>query len=289
VSAGLYLPHRLAQVEAEPIDLAPHPAFRSWEEHGEIYGSTEFPYTVRIDQRDAAVLYVGVKHFSDPDDPQVAELRRLWDGFSPTVALNEGRSKYLRWGNAIVPGVNDPKLVYDLAQRDGVEVYSIERRYQDEVEALLETWPPELVAAYFSLRVITGEAGGDAARAESIAPALIAKRTDVDGLRGAITTMADLDEVWARHLPDAPDWRTLPSADSAGLMRRIGDDSREVRGRHMVRAIATLAARGERVFAVVGASHVIRHEPTLRSLLTGSSPEPIPTDQDIEAEPPAAR
>lgn len=43
--------------------------------------------------------------------------------------------------------------------------------------------------------------------------------------------------------------------------------SREVRGEHMVRTLVDLAARGERVLAVVGASHVIRQEAALGKAL----------------------
>ena len=51
-------------------------------------------------------------------------------------------------------------------------------------------------------------------------------------------------------------------------MKPIGDASREFRGRHMVESLTTLVSRGERVVAVVGGSHVIRQEPTLRSVIT---------------------
>lgn len=258
---------RLAAVDAEPIDLSVHPAFRSWDEHDAIYRRARFPYIVEIESGRGAVLYIGAQHSSDPDDPQWERLRSRWDAFAPTIALNEGRSRYFRFPSARIGGINDPKLALILARRDGIPIYSLEPAYQVEVDALLESWPAEVVACYLSLRVITGEAGGDAGRAESIAPGLIAKRTDADGLRGTLAGVSDLDRVWREQFPDAPDWRGLDNLDSVEAMRRIGDDAREVRGRHMVRALTTLARRGERVVAVVGASHVIRHEPTLRSLL----------------------
>lgn len=118
--------------------------------------------------------------------------------------------------------------------------------------------------------MILDEDGGNPERVEALAANLIAKRTDVDGLRGVISSASDLDRVWKEHFPDEPDWRTMRGVDEVELMRSIGDDSQEVRGRHIVRALATLASRGERVVGVVGASHAIRYEPTLRSLM-GSS------------------
>ncbi len=269
-SLAIYgLTERLPSVDADDINLADHPSFRSWEEHDEIYRRGEFPYAIELADTDGAILYIGVRHSTDPEDNQWNALRLAWQEFAPTVALNEGRSRYFRWPNAALGGISDPKLTYMLARQDGIPTYSLEPTYQVEVDALLQSWPAELIASYLALRVITSEPGGDARRAESIATGLIAKRTNVDGLRGVLTGVEDLDAVWAEHVSTDRDWRTLTNVDSIPLLRQIGDDSREVRGRHMVRSLVSLARRGERVVAVVGASHVIRHEPTLRSLFEG--------------------
>ncbi|HUF10729.1 MAG TPA: TraB/GumN family protein [Rhodothermales bacterium] len=45
-----------------------------------------------------------------------------------------------------------------------------------------------------------------------------------------------------------------------------------VRDEYMVAAIRSFVARGERVFAVVGASHVVMQEPALREFLTSDAP-----------------
>jgi hypothetical protein len=59
----------------------------------------------------------------------------------------------------------------------------------------------------------------------------------------------------------------LPDTEGVPLLVEVGHASREVRGQHMVRTLVDLAAREERVFAVVGASHVIRQEPALGKAL----------------------
>ena len=51
----------------------------------------------------------------------------------------------------------------------------------------------------------------------------------------------------------------------------LEDSSRQVRGRHMVRTLVEQVNSGERVFAVVGASHVIRQEPVLHKPLDSDS------------------
>ena len=259
---------RLSAFDADAIELAAYPGFRTWEEHREIYARDEFPYIVEIEGASGALLYIGIQHSTDPGDEQWDVLRESWAAFAPTVALNEGRTRYFRFASVSLGGISDPKLAFILAREDNIPIYSLEPTYQVEVDALLEKWPADLVATYLSLRVISSESGGIPDKAESIAPGLVGKRTNADGLRDTLSGVADLDAVWAQHLPDEPDWRTLTDIDSIRLLREIGDDAREVRGKHMVRSLTTLVRRGERVVAVVGASHVIRHEPTLRALLS---------------------
>lgn len=264
---AIVLSERLPAVQPQAFPLESHPPFRTWDQHNAIYQATDFPFIVHIETGDGALFYAGVQHSSNPQDPQFQALRRAWDDFQPTVALNEGRSRYAPVTPDLFGGFNDPMLVYVLAKRDAVPVFTLEPAYEDEVRVLLEAWPPDLVAAYFSWRVILSEAGGDPDKAESVAPGLIAKRTDVEGLRGALSGVEDLDRIWRRHAEGEPDWRNIPHIDAVEWLKPIGEDSRAARGRHMVRALAGLVLERERVFAVVGASHVIRQEPTLRSLI----------------------
>lgn len=76
---------------------------------------------------------------------------------------------------------------------------------------------------------------------------------------------------WREKFPDESDWRTLPDTERVVLLVEVGNVSRQVRGQHMVRTLVELVNRGERVFAVVGASHVILQEPVLRKLLESDS------------------
>jgi pheromone shutdown protein TraB len=63
----------------------------------------------------------------------------------------------------------------------------------------------------------------------------------------------------------------LKDTDHILRLVEVGNVSRQVRGEHMVRTLVELVNKGERVFAVVGASHVIRQEPVLRQLLKSDS------------------
>jgi hypothetical protein len=163
--------------------------------------------------------------------------------------------------------LHESELVRILAWRGGVPLYSLEPTYEAEVEGLLRHFEPRLVATYLTLRVFTSEAQGYDGDRDALALHLLRKRTDVAALRGSLTSVQDLDAYWRERFPGAPDWRTLPDTESVPLLLEVGHTSREVRGQHMVHTLVDLGARGERVLAVVGASHVIRQEPALGKAL----------------------
>jgi hypothetical protein len=241
---------------------------RSWPEHDAIYHGTTFPYVLRLERGPAKMLYIGARHTSEAADPQLAEIERLWAGFQPTVALCEGRARMFRFASRPATGpLHESELVRILAQRGGVPLYSLEPAYEAEVDGLLRQFEPRLVATYLTLRVFTSEAHGYAGDRNALARHLLRKRTDAAGLRGSLASVQDLDTYWRERFPAAPDWRTLSDTESVPLLVEVGHASREVRGEHMVRTLVDLAARGERVLAVVGASHVIRQEPALGKAL----------------------
>jgi hypothetical protein len=213
-----------------------------------------------------AILYYGASHTTDRRHPQVADIAERWRSFQPTVAFYEGRARAYFYGALIEPfaGMPEPALVHKLARRDGVTLYSLEPPYEDEVAGLLVGFTADAVAIYFFLRVYVSEAGGSAD--EGLAADLLASRTDVDGLRGTLPTIAHLDYVWRRDFPSLPDWRTLTAEPDVEPFVSLTRESQRIRGEHMIRALAELAMNGERVFAVVGSGHVIRQEWNLRAL-----------------------
>jgi hypothetical protein len=235
---------------------------RTWDEHDRIVRDHGNPYVLRLSN----LIFFGARHTSDRSDPQLAQIEGLWRQFHPTVALYEGRQQRYYVGPLFRFGpVTESRLVHHLARRDDVRLVSLEPSYEDEVAALVHKWPPDRVALFFFTRVYWSEAGEEAN--ERLARHLLAKRTDINGLRGALRDLADVDRLWQRDFRRAGDWRTLPHEPSGTYLSAIADDSRTIRGEHMARTLIDLTRQGERVFAVVGSGHVIRTEFILRGAL----------------------
>ena len=180
------------------------------------------------------------------------------------MALYEGRSRGYCYGVLIEPfaGLPEPALVHKLARHDNIPLYTLDPAYAAEVAELLRLFSAEQIALYFFLRVYASEAGGVAD--EALALDLLGKRTDVDGLRSSLSTLADVDRLWQRDFPDQDDWRVQQV--EPGYLAEISDSSRRIRGEHMARILIDLLERGERVIAVVGSGHVIRQEWNLRTV-----------------------
>lgn len=240
---------------------------RTWPEHHALFPPGTDPYVLEIEHAPGALLYYGAMHSRDPDHPQKSDIEKRWQAFKPTVALCEGRSRGFMIGALFVlfSGLSEPMLVHRLARRDDIPLYSLEPAYESEVAELLEQWPAELVAIFNTTRVYWSESQGHAD--DGLAAKLLARRTDVDGLRGSIASTAQFDQIWEKHFPDLPSWRSTKTDPEHPFFGQMGDASREIRGDHMVRTLVDLVRKGERVMAVVGCSHVIRQEPMLRVAL----------------------
>lgn len=241
--------------------------FRTWPEHAEVRARAGEPYILELGGSGGALVYYGARHAGDA--VQNADIAARWAKFRPTVALCEGRARRVLVGSLarLFAQPNESDLVHHLARRDGVALYSLEPRYEDEVARLLERWAPERVALLYTMSVYWSEARGKAD--DGLAADLLRKRTDVAGLRGTLATVADIDALWRRDFPGAGDWRTLRGSPPGSYLRQMSEQDRaDVRDQHMARLLIHLVRRGERVFAVVGSGHVIRKEWTLRAALS---------------------
>jgi hypothetical protein len=221
------------------------------------------PYILEIEtEANGALMYYGASHSSDPNHPEKADIISRWESFKPTVAFYEGRSSGFVYGPIFesLAGLPEPALVHKLAKANDVPLYTLEPSYKDEVHELLEKYSAEQLALYFFLRVYTSESNGLAN--EGLAIDLLHKRTNVDGLKGSLRDLEDVDRIWEQDFPEQEGWRTL--SGEPGYLYQISLESRRVRGRHMTRILIDMVQKGERVFAVVGSGHVIRQEWNLR-------------------------
>lgn len=242
------------------------------EHHDRLLGGKHAPYVLRVDDPSGGRLYYfGARHTADLEDPQIEAIEEAWDRFEPTIALVEGRLGNGFGGTRLgLLQFGEPGLVFALARRDGVDVYSIEPDQVDHARRLADATDPRAAAAMLAMRFVWS----NEQRPYSAANIEEALRKRVVGeLRGAFADAEAFDAFWReRWAAELGDWRDL---DGDSLIPRPGRTElesvwavdTELRDVHMTRVLVEQVRAGKHVFAVIGRSHVAIQEPALRALL----------------------
>ncbi len=241
-------------------------ALVSWEEYDTAAAKIKPPYLFRVDPlKEGAVFLFGAEHGRLPGDAQFRMIIKTWEEFQPTIALVEGRMGFL------LPYLMDPVETFGesgqvaaLARKARLPLFSWELSKKDEIAALRRTHSREQVALFIILRPYWGSVENNfrLQNADEIVSSLIKDRGDRVGIRGTITSIEDIDRIWARDFPTESDWRDTGFGTSMpGYTGELFEQANNVRDEHMLSTIMDLTGKGERVYVSAGWSHVVRIEP----------------------------
>jgi len=249
----------------------------TFEEYAKV--SHDYPYIVEIKYGKGSLLYFGSRHIYDPKEPQIAQIQKLWKKFRPTVAYYESTGTSLSKSvEEAVSTSGEPGLVRFLAVRDKIPWLTLEPNRTEEVAMMLKTYTPEQVKVFFVLRQVPqfNDRKNDQTLEEFI-PTFLRNVSYIPGLENAPpNTVAELDKSCLWLSPQLQDWRTADRSWSdpvamKAYTNQIARLSSEFRDLNMVKLLIDKVKQGERVFAVVGGSHVVMQEPALKSILRDKS------------------
>ncbi|MCI5046761.1 MAG: hypothetical protein MRY59_04600 [Aquisalinus sp.] len=241
--------------------------FMNWQVYEETASEILPPYILQKEPlNNGAAFFFGAEHGRVPGDPQYRLIRKMWDEFAPSIALVEGRLGFL------LPYLEDPTEKYGesgfvakLARSQNIPYYSWELSKQDEISSLLKTHTKEQVALFIILRPYWGSV--QTVRlpgADEIVTGLIEDRGARAGIEGTITSIADIDRIWARDFPDAADWRDQSfGVELPGYFGELFIQANDVRDTHMLNTVMSLTEKGERVYVSAGWSHIVRIQSVL--------------------------
>jgi tetratricopeptide (TPR) repeat protein len=236
------------------------------------------PYVLEIEQAgqaDSRLVYYGAAHFNTPDDPQAADIERRWAALHPDFALNEGGDPPAEPTREIAIGRHgEPGLLRWLAKRDGVPIRSLDPTRKQEIAALSSRFSMEDLSLFYILRWVMQD--GQRApqfRQVTLEPGVQAhlKRLMMDGATDGPKSLAEFEKSVRRRAPQLTDWRKVPPEwfdpalePPAAFTNTIARAMSEFRDAFMVDVLETAVREHTRVFAAVGASHVVMQEPELR-------------------------
>lgn len=265
-AVALFVPYYCCLAQVRPSLIM------TWEEYARQPPRT--PCMLKFRAGTGELLYYGANHTFRPDDPQIAEIERLWNEFRPTLAFSEGG---IRPASANVDDAvrryGEPGLVRVLADRQRVRIQSIEPPPDEEIDAMLREWPPDRVKLYYFLRAMMGYRRGLHEQSPSdYAADQLKILTRTRGMDGPPRTIGDVESAIAKLSPPLADWRMVPESWFNPMRTEAftNEFSRKLslfRNEHMLQNLVTAVRSGERVFAVVGSAHVIMQERALKAAL----------------------
>ena len=241
----------------------------TFEEYAKV--SHAVPYIVELKIGKGSLLYFGSKHSYDPRDPQSEQIQKLWKSFGPDVVFYEstGTSVEKTIDESVSRG-GEPGLVRFLASQNKVQARTLEPNPNDEVTLMLKSFSVEQVKFFFVLRQVPQfrERKSDE-NIESFMTTMLRNISYYPGLAGPPNSVAELDKLALWLAPRLKDWRSADRSwsdpvASYAYTNLIARNSSEFRDANMIKLLTDEVARGKRVFAVVGASHVVMQEPALR-------------------------
>ena len=186
------------------------------------------------------------------------------EGGDPPVAasIEEGVAKY-----------GEPGLVRVLAARDGIQCRTFEPRQTDEVSFLLKHYTAEGIKLFYLLRDVAENLRSLPVDTmdRQVEGSLSYMSRSVVGLEGQPTSIDEIEQAFRRlSLPGIAAWRLIsvddldPAAPNPNRLQSLNADLALFRDAHILDVLDTEVRRGERVFAVIGASHVVMQESVLQ-------------------------
>ena len=267
-----------AAVVAPPASgqtIPQEPEIMTYKEYGRI--RHERPYLLQLKSGPGELLYFGAGHIYRLDDPQIAEIERRFAEFRPTIVLNESQTPPVETTRELaVERYGEPGLVSFLAARHRVPVKSLDPPRMQEIAYLLGTkrWTTEQVMLFYVLRRVSENNKKTRPRpADELVQQALDATAKTPGFESLPKTVAEFEASARRLLPSVADWRKVkstvfdPNPDLGLYTNDLAYASSQYRDRHMVKLLADEVRRGGRVFAVVGASHVLMQEGALKKAL----------------------
>jgi hypothetical protein len=236
------------------------------------YGAIEHqnPYVLEFKTGSGMLLFYGVEHTVDPKNSQVDDIEKRWAAFRPTVAYNEGGNPpTVEDVGESVQTYGEAGLVRFLAGRDQVPIATFEPPFDEEIAYLLKAYTPQQLKVFYALRQVTEERSRQASTSvDDRIISWLSRYLPAHGLKNAPNTLTELSIACKSQFPELTDWHQVPEEwfgprKSGHYTNELAGDSGNFRNRYIFRLLVDRVKRGDRVFAVVGSSHVVVLEPAL--------------------------
>lgn len=251
------------------------PRLLSWDDYQK--KTLEGPYVLELKGEEGGLLYCGILHSKNVSDQQMTDIENQWNRFSPSVAFCEGGVwPLVQDKNSAIRLHGEQGLVRHLADRDGVPVRSLDAPLKHQAMVLTARYSPDQIKVYYVLlNALMQRRSGEKLRDLRFVDEALSLAARIPYLKGMPRDREEFEKLVRHYFPELKDWTRIPSTylhdpRQGRFLAMIHETLSEFRDLNMLRTLVSEVRKGERVFAVVGRSHVVIQEPALRSEI----PEP---------------
>lgn len=234
------------------------------------------PYFYEIGKHGQHLFFLGTSHVHNPQDKQNEKIKEKWQKFleltnkENCVALNEGQVRPNRGDETSAIEIDgEAGLVVYLARRDGVEVFSLEPDYGEEMGVLLNKFSREEVIYYYFARLVDQwhRFPNKPDFVQYLAPYFrrykeVTEWTDFDF---SVNHMIEIHNQTHDHPFDQED-KDCAYNDSHPGRNEVARESSTFRNKHIFSEIKRLWNKGKNIFIVYGSGHYIILEKAVKSL-----------------------
>jgi hypothetical protein len=233
------------------------------------------PYVLNLSGADWQLFYFGSRHSNDPEDPMFDEIERYFLQVRPRIAFNEGGDPPTKSErHAAIQYYGEPGFLRHLGSKHGVPVFNLDPSIEDEVRHLASLYTKEQLLLYYVLRQLRfynsmkyRPQAEQYPEFEQYFDRILTKYGRALELPNAGWSLVktEFNKTFGRSLNVKEIDNTLTDpVFKEHITQRISRESSAFRDRQMVETLVEAVRTHRRVFAVMGASHVVMQEAALR-------------------------
>lgn len=239
-----------------------------WEEYKRMpHGN---PYVCTLFLQKGGLVYYGVIHTIDPENPQISAIEEMWNSFKPDLAFCEGCLwPYEKNRKEAVRRYGEQGFLRFLAERDNVPIKCIDPPNKLQVRYLKQYFNSEQIKVYYVfLHTLVKKRMGRALDDKTFVDSILRQLSRHMKFYDFPDSLDDFEWAAKKLFPELSDWRdvhyTYLYCPSTGkYLPEVHRRLRHYRNLYQVNYLISELKKGKKVFAVVGRSHVIMQEPVI--------------------------
>lgn len=236
------------------------------------------PYILDLKNKTKHLVYYGAAHSFDPADTMFADIEKRFHNLKPDIVFNEGGDDWpvINHRDSTIRLTGDPGFIRYLCRKNNVPVKSIEPPDSFEYKHLLTKYKKEdIVLMYFCRQIEQLQNQGEISNNyfEKYMDSFISDlKNNGMPLNNDEIKFSFMKNYYEKFFHSKFNWKKFDPTNyqpiySKTLLNEICRESTYFRDRYIVSIIEETLKIKNKIFVVMGGSHLVIEEPVLRYLM----------------------